>query len=62
MVTEKGAYIAYSRGDDTVVMLNGATGVARGLAIAMGWNNPAQLSDTGDFLAWAGQDNANMYV
>lgn len=35
-VTETGAFIAYSRGDDTVVVINGATGKPRGLALNMG--------------------------
>jgi len=61
MVTEKGAFVAYSRADDTVLVLDGATGAPRGLALSMGWNNPAQLSDSGDYLAWAGEDNANIY-
>jgi hypothetical protein len=62
VVTETGAFIAYSRGDDTVVVLDGKTGMARGLALNMAWNSPAQLSDTGDYLAWAGMDTANMCV
>ena len=61
MVTERGAFIAYTRGDDTVIVLSGATGQPRGLALDMGWDTRAQLSDTGSFLAFSGQDTANIY-
>ena len=61
MASEHGAFVAYSRDDDTVVIFDGTTGEARGEAVDMGWNTEAQLSDTGDFLAFSGQDNANIY-
>ena len=61
MISKGGAYIAYTRGDDTVEVLDGTTGAVRGPAIAMGWNTVAQLSDSGDFLAFSGQDKASIY-
>lgn len=61
MISKGGAYIAYTRGDDTVEVLDGATGAVRGQAIPMGWNTVAQLSDSGDFLAFSGQDKASIY-
>jgi hypothetical protein len=35
-LSETGAYVAYTRGDDTVIVLDGTTGAPRGEAINMG--------------------------
>jgi hypothetical protein len=61
-VSARGNFVAYSRMDDTVVVLDAASGQARGEAISEGWNTPAELSDTGDMLAFSGQDVATIYA
>lgn len=61
-VSARGNFVAYSRGDDTVEVLSAATGATRGLAISEGWNTPAELSDTGNYLAFSGQDAATIYA
>lgn len=61
-VSALGNYIAYSRADDTIVILDGATGAPRGGAINEGWNTAAELSDTGAYLAFSGQDSASVYA
>ena len=61
-VSARGNYIAYSRADDTVEVLDARTGVSRGIAISEGWNTPAELSDDGSLLAFSGQDRAAIYA
>jgi hypothetical protein len=61
-VSALGNYIDYSRADDTIVLLDGAKGTVRGGAINEGWNTAAELSDTGSYLAFSGQDSASVYA
>ena len=60
MVSETGAVIAWTQGD-SVAVINGTTGAVRD-TVSMGWNTPAELSDDGNFLAFSGQDRAQIYT
>lgn len=57
--SENGTWIAWTSGD-SVVILDGVTGQTRD-TIQMGWNTQAQISDSGDYVAFAGQDSAFIY-
>ena len=61
-VSARGNFVAYSRADDTVEVLDARTGATRGLAIAEGWNTPVELSNDGSYLAFSGQDRASIYT
>ena len=59
-LSENGAWAAWTQGD-SVVVYDGKTGAVRD-TISMGWNTAAQLSDSGDFLAFGGDDIAHVYT
>ena len=59
-LSENGTWVAWSTGD-SVMILNGLTGAVRD-TIQMGWNCPAVLSDSGDYVAFAGDDVGKIYT
>jgi hypothetical protein len=58
-LSENGTFVAWTQGD-SVVVYESATGKVRD-TIQMGWNCMAELSDSGDYLAFAGDDKASIY-
>ena len=58
-LSENGTYVAWTVGD-SVIVYETATGTVRD-TIAMGWNTQAELSDSGDYLAFAGDDAGYIY-
>ncbi len=59
-VSANGTWIAWTSGD-SVIVLDGTTGAVRD-TIAMDWNTMAALSDSGAYLAFAGEDSASIYT
>jgi len=53
-LSENGTYVAWTQGD-SVVVYESKTGKVRD-TVQMGWNCQAEISDSGDFLAFAGDD------
>ena len=58
-LSENGTWVAWTTGD-SVMVLDGLTGKVRD-TVQMGWNCMAVLSDSGDYLAFAGQDVGKIY-
>ena len=58
-LSENGTWVAWTTGD-SVMVLDGMTGKVRD-TVQMGWNCMAVLSDSGDFLAFAGDDVGKIY-
>jgi hypothetical protein len=58
-LSENGTFVAWTQGDN-VVVYETATGKVRD-TIQMGWNCMSELSDSGNFLAFAGDDKASIY-
>ena len=54
-----GAYMAWTQGDSLAVV-DGATGQQRGSLISMGWNTEGQISDSGDTVVFAGQQEGQI--
>lgn len=57
-VSAGGAWVAWTSGD-SVLVLDGKTGALRA-TVNMGWNSQAQVSDSGDFLVFGGDDSASV--
>ena len=55
-----GAWVAWTQGD-SIAVVDGATGAQRGSALPMGWNTEAQISDDGNTVAFAGQQEAQIW-
>ena len=58
-LSENGTWVAWTTGD-SVMIIDGLTGKVRD-TVQMGWNCMAVLSDSGDFLAFAGDDVGKIY-
>ena len=59
-LSENGTWVAWTTGD-SVMVIDGKTGAVRD-TVSMGWNCQAELSDSGDFLAFAGEDKGSIYT
>jgi hypothetical protein len=59
-LSENGTYVAWTQGD-SVVVYESKTGKVRD-TVQMGWNCQAEISDSGDFLAFAGDDVGKIYT
>lgn len=57
-LSENGAWVAWTQAD-SVSIFSGTTGAARA-ELPMGWNCMAEISDSGDFVAWAGEDQGTI--
>lgn len=55
-----GAWVAWTQGD-SVAVVDGAAGAQRGSSLAMGWNTQAQISDDGNTVVFAGQQEAQIW-
>jgi len=58
--SKNGTWIAWTSGD-SVLIINGLTGAVRD-TIQMGWNTQAQISDSGDYVTFAGEDTGYIYT
>ncbi len=59
-LSQNGTWVAWTSGD-SVIILDATSGAVRD-TIQMGWNTQAQISDSGDYIVFAGEDQASIYT